>query len=49
MFSKKIGYELSCKLSAKETIYMKYQTLFSEKNKEKILDHCLQNFFIQLD
>ena len=31
----KIGFDISCKLSPKETICMKYQSLFSEKEEEK--------------
>ena len=30
-FSKKIGFDISCKLSPQETICMKYQSLFSGK------------------
>ena len=31
--SQKIGFNISCKLSPKETICMKYQSLFSEGKK----------------
>ena len=34
-FSKKIGFDTSCKLSPKETICMKCQILFSRKKKKK--------------
>ena len=33
-FSMKIGFDISCKLSPKETICMQCQSLFSEKNKK---------------
>ena len=35
-FSRKIGFDFSCKLSPKETICMKCQSLFSGKNKKNI-------------
>ena len=35
-FSKKIGFNISCKLSPVETIHMKCQILFSGKNKKNI-------------
>ena len=35
-FSKKIGFDISCKLSPQETICMKCQSLFSGKNKKNI-------------
>ena len=34
-FSWKIGFDISCKLSPKETICMKCQTLFYEEKKKK--------------
>ena len=34
-FSLKISFDISCKLSPKETICIKWQTLFLEKNKNK--------------
>ena len=36
-FSRKVGFDISCKLSHKETIFMKCQILFSVKNKKKYL------------
>ena len=35
-FSQKTGFDISCKLSPKETICMKCQILFSGKNKKNI-------------
>ena len=35
-FSQKTGFDISCKLSPEETICMKYQILFSGKNKKNI-------------
>ena len=35
-FSLKTGFDISCKLSPMETIYMKCQNLFSGKNKKNI-------------
>ena len=35
-FSQKTGFDIPCKLSPMETICMKCQILFSEKNKKKI-------------
>ena len=35
-FSQKTGFDISCKLSPKETICMKCQTLFSGENKKNI-------------
>ena len=32
-FSEKISLDISCQLSARQTIHMKYQVLFSLKNK----------------
>ena len=37
-FPQKTGYDISCKLSPKETICMKCQILFSEKNKKNIIN-----------
>ena len=37
-FSQKTGYDISCKLSPKETICMKCQILFFGKNKKKIIN-----------
>ena len=34
-FIQKIGFDISCKLSPLETICVKWQSLFSEKNKEE--------------
>ena len=34
--SKKIDLDISCKLSAKQTIYIKWQDLFSLKSKTKL-------------
>ena len=34
-FSKKIGFDILCKLSPQETICMKCQSLFSGNNKKK--------------
>ena len=36
--SKKTGFEISCKLSPEEKICMKYQILFSGKNKKNIIN-----------
>ena len=36
-FFQKIGFDISCKLSPKETICMKCQSLFSGKNKKNIV------------
>ena len=36
-FFQKTGFDISCKLSLLETICIKYQNLFSEKNKKNIL------------
>ena len=33
----KTGFDISCKLSPKETVCLKYQTLFSKKNIIKLL------------
>ena len=35
-FSQKIGSDISCKLSSKETVCMKYQNIFSRKSKKNI-------------
>ena len=37
-FSQKTGYDISCKLSPKETVCMKCQILFSGKNKKNIIN-----------
>ena len=34
-FSQKIGFDISCKLSPKETICMNCQSLFSGENKKR--------------
>ena len=39
-----IGFDISCKLSSKETICMKYQSLFSGKNKKNISKCLLLKF-----
>ena len=36
IFLRKQDFDISCKLSPKETICIIYQSLFSEKNKENI-------------
>ena len=41
---KKIGFDLSCKLSPQETICTKGQSLFSGKNKKNILKCCMLKF-----
>ena len=41
LFSLKIGFGISCKLSPMETICMKCQTLFSEKQKRKIFQNVI--------
>ena len=46
-FSQKIKYDISCKLSPKETICMKCQILFSGKNKKNISKCCMLKFFTQ--
>ena len=38
MHSKKIRFGISCKLSPLETVCMKYQSLFSGKNKKNIVN-----------
>ena len=38
-FSKKMRFDVSCKLSPKETVCMKCQTLFSRKNIGKLLSN----------
>ena len=40
IFSHKIGFDISCK----ETVCMKCQSLFSEKNKKNILEWCLLKY-----
>ena len=42
-FSQKIGIDISCKLSHKETICMTCQILFSWKNKQEIINGHLLN------
>ena len=37
-FSQNTGFDISCKLSLMETICMKCQILFSEKNKKNIIN-----------
>ena len=37
-FSQKIEYDISCKLSPKETICMKYKIIFSGKNKNHTIN-----------
>ena len=37
----KIDFEISCKLSSKETIFIKCQILFSWKNKKKIFQNVV--------
>ena len=39
-FFKKMEYDISCKLPAKETICMKYLILFSEKKRKKSFSKC---------
>ena len=46
-FPQKIGFDISCKLSPKETICMKYQSLFSEENKKKYLKMLFTEIFTQ--
>ena len=41
-FSEKISLNISCELSAKQTIHMKYQYWFSLKRKKKIEGHLLE-------
>ena len=41
-FSEKTSLDISCELSAWQTIHMKYQDLFSLKNKKKIECPLLQ-------
>ena len=38
-FFQKIGFDISCKLSPEETIFMRCQSLFSEKN-DKNISNC---------
>ena len=38
IFQKKMGFDISCKLSPQETICMKCQCLFSGKNKKNIFN-----------
>ena len=44
LFFQKIGFVISCKLSSKETICMKCQSLFYGTNKKNISKFCLQKF-----
>ena len=37
-FAQKKGFDISCKLSPKETVCMKYQKPFSGKNKKNIIN-----------
>ena len=37
-FFQKIGFDISCELSPLETIRMKYQSIFSRKNKKNIIN-----------
>ena len=39
---------MSCELSAQQTIHMKYQALFSLKNKGKKSECCLYQFTISV-
>ena len=41
-FSEKTSLDISCESSAKQTIHMKCQDLFSLKNKKKFECHLLQ-------
>ena len=47
LFSQKIGFEISCKLSPRETICMTCQSLFSGKNK-KMLSTELTHIVVKL-
>ena len=47
IFSQKIGFDISCKLSALETICMKCQILFSGKNKKNIPKCCLLKILLK--
>ena len=40
-FSKKTSLDISCESSAKQTIHMKYQDLFSLKNLKKIFQNVV--------
>ena len=44
-FSQKIGFDISCQLSPKETIGMKCQNLFSGKTEKNTSKCCLLNLF----
>ena len=44
-FSKKIGFDISCKLSPQETICKKYQNLLSGKNKKYIFNVVCWKFY----
>ena len=39
-FFQKVGFDISCKLSPKETICMKFQSLFSGKKNQKNMPKC---------
>ena len=43
-FSQKIGFNISCNLSLKETICMKCLSLFSRKNIKNISECCLLKY-----
>ena len=45
LFQKKTGFDISCKLSPKETICMKCQILFFRKNKKNISNCLLLKIF----
>ena len=47
LFSQKIGFDISCRLSRKETICMKCQNLFSTKNKKNYLKTISVEIFCQ--
>ena len=43
-FSQLIGFDISCKLSPEETICMKCQNLFSQKNNKNIINMSSTEF-----
>ena len=47
IFPQETGFGISCKLSPKETVCMKCQTLFSEKKKKKCFKMSSAEFFTQ--
>ena len=47
-FFQKIGFDISCKLSPKETICMEFQSLFSWKNKKNYFKMTSAKIFTQL-